>query len=140
MGDLLIVGEPGKDKKSVWIIARQHPGESMAEWFMEGFLDELTDPHNAFSTRALKHAVFYVVPNINPDGAIRGHSRTNATGANLNREWAKPTMEHSPEVKLVKDKMSETDVDFFLDVHGDEEIPFNFLAGIEGIPAFDDHL
>lgn len=138
--DLLTVGEPGNDKKSVWIIARQHPGESMAEWFMEGFLDELTDPHNAFSNRALKHAVFYVVPNVNPDGAIRGHLRTNAAGANLNREWATPTMVHSPEVKVIKDKMTETDVDFFLDVHGDEEIPFNFLAGIEGIPAFDDHL
>lgn len=70
----------------------------MAEWFMEGFLDELADPHNAFSNRALKHAVFYVVPNINPDGAIRGHLRTNAAGANLNREWAEPSMEHSPEV------------------------------------------
>ena len=23
-------GEPGKDKKKVWVIARQHPGESMA--------------------------------------------------------------------------------------------------------------
>lgn len=26
------------------------------------------------------------------------------------------------QVKLVKDKMNETDVDFFLDVHGDEEV------------------
>ena len=99
-GNRVIVraGEPGKEKKAVWIVARQHPGEAMAEWFMEGFLDELTDPHNAFSARALKHAVFYVVPNINPDGAIRGHLRTNAAGANLNREWAEPSMEHSPEV------------------------------------------
>ena len=73
----------------------------MAEWFMEGFLDELADPHNAFSNRALKHAIFYVVPNINPDGAIRGHLRTNAAGANLNREWAEPSMEHSPEVSPI---------------------------------------
>ena len=29
-------GEPGKGKKRVWMIARQHPGESMAEWFVEG--------------------------------------------------------------------------------------------------------
>jgi len=61
MSSTASAGEPGKDKKAVWIIARQHPGESMAEWFMEGFLDELTDPHNAFSNRALKEAVFYVV-------------------------------------------------------------------------------
>lgn len=30
------VGEYEKGKKTVWIIARQHPGESMAEWFVEG--------------------------------------------------------------------------------------------------------
>ena len=29
-------GEPGKGKKRIWMIARQHPGESMAEWFVEG--------------------------------------------------------------------------------------------------------
>ncbi len=29
-------GEPGPDRRQVWIVARQHPGESMAEWFMEG--------------------------------------------------------------------------------------------------------
>lgn len=31
-------GDAGKGKKRVWIIARQHPGESMAEWFVEGDL------------------------------------------------------------------------------------------------------
>ena len=29
-------GQPGKGKRRVWMIARQHPGESMAEWFVEG--------------------------------------------------------------------------------------------------------
>lgn len=43
------------------MVARQHPGEAMAEWFMEGFLDRLTDPHDAASMRVLEHAVFYVV-------------------------------------------------------------------------------
>ena len=28
-------GTPGPDKRPIWIIARQHPGESMAEWFMQ---------------------------------------------------------------------------------------------------------
>ena len=55
------VGHPGKNKRNVWVVARQHPGEAMAEWFMEGFLDRLTDPHDAASMRVLEHAVFYVV-------------------------------------------------------------------------------
>ena len=39
---LVVVGKPDAEKK-IWIIARQHPGESMAEWFVEGFLDRLLD-------------------------------------------------------------------------------------------------
>ena len=40
------------------------------------------------------------VPNMNPDGSYRGHLRTNAKGANLNREWKNPTPEYSPEASL----------------------------------------
>jgi murein tripeptide amidase MpaA len=72
---------------------------------------------------------------MNPDGSRRGHLRTNAVGANLNREWHAPTAERSPEVLCVRNAMDETGVDFAMDVHGDEAIPANFLAGFEGIPS-----
>lgn len=42
---------------------------------------------------------------MNPDGTWRGHLRTNAAGANLNREWDTPTLEHSPEVYYVRNHM-----------------------------------
>lgn len=32
--DMLVVGEPGPGKRAIWLVARQHPGETMAEWFM----------------------------------------------------------------------------------------------------------
>jgi murein tripeptide amidase MpaA len=70
-------------------------------------------------------ATIFCVPNMNPDGSYRGHLRTNAAGANLNREWAAPSMETSPEVFLVRAKMEETGVDYCLDVHGDEGTPYN---------------
>ena len=88
----------------------------------------------------LEQAVLYVVPNMNPDGSTRGHLRTNAAGVNLNREWQSPTMEKSPEVYLTLQKMHETGVDFMLDVHGDEALPYNFIAGSEGIPNYTDRL
>ena len=47
------------------------------------------------------------VPNMNPDGTWRGHLRTNAAGANLNREWDHPTKEHSPEVYYTRQAMDE---------------------------------
>ena len=133
--NMLVIGDPAAQKK-VWVIARQHPGETMAEWFVEGMLDALLDPAHPFGRQLLKEAVFYVVPNMNPDGSARGNLRTNAAGANLNREWLAPTMERSPEVFLVKQKMHETGCDLFLDVHGDEGLPYVFVAGSEALPNF----
>jgi murein tripeptide amidase MpaA len=71
---------------------------------------------------------------MNPDGSRRGHLRTNAAGVNLNREWASPSRERSPEVWHVRERMERTGVDFAMDVHGDEAIPAVFIAGFEGIP------
>ena len=75
---------------------------------------------------------------MNPDGSYRGHLRTNAVGANLNREWLEPTMERSPEVYLVREQMLNIGVDMFLDIHGDEALPYNFVAGCEGNPSYDE--
>ncbi len=135
---LLTIGEPADDKKKVWVIARQHPGETMAEWFIEGLLQRLLDETDTVGRALLDKAVFYVVPNMNPDGGIRGHLRTNAAGVNLNREWQTPSMEKSPEVFLVRERMLEIGIDMFLDIHGDEAIPYNFVAGSEGIPSYDE--
>ncbi|MEO1324076.1 MAG: M14-type cytosolic carboxypeptidase [Pseudomonadota bacterium] len=138
--DMITLGEPGPEKRKIWVTARQHPGETMAEWWMEGFLERMLDPASAISKDLLDQAVFYVVPNMNPDGSARGHLRTNAAGVNLNREWATPSMEKSPEVYLVLNKMIKTGCDLALDVHGDEALPYNFIAGAEGIPGWSDRL
>lgn len=122
----------------VWLYARQHPGESMAEWWMEGALEMLTDAGDAAATALREKCTLHIVPNMNPDGSGRGHLRTNAVGANLNREWAEPTPERSPEVLCVRNAMDATGVHWAMDVHGDEAIPANFIAGFEGIPNWND--
>jgi murein tripeptide amidase MpaA len=127
--------EMGDGKTQVWLYARQHPGESMAEWWIEGALERLCDPEDAVARKLRAQATFHIVPNMNPDGSRRGHLRTNAVGVNLNREWHEPSMEKSPEVFLVRRAMDETGVHFAMDVHGDEAIPAVFLAGFEGIPS-----
>ena len=92
----------------------------MAEWFVEGLMDALLDDASPVARKLLTKAVFYIVPNMNPDGAVRGNLRTNAAGANLNREWMTPTLERSPEVLCVKNKIHEVGCDMFFDIHGDE--------------------
>ena len=131
----VVVGDPAAEKK-IWVIARQHPGETMAEWFVEGMLDALLDPVDPVATRLRRQAVFYIVPNMNPDGAARGNLRTSATGANLNREWMTPSAERSPEVLAVKSMMHVTGCDVFLDIHGDEGLPYVFVAGSEMLEGF----
>ncbi|OWW18171.1 M14 family metallopeptidase [Noviherbaspirillum denitrificans] len=135
--NVAVIGNPAGPKK-VWIIARQHAGETMSEWFVEGMLDALLDSADPVARTVLQHAVFYVVPNMNPDGAVRGNLRTNAAGANLNREWMAPSLERSPEVHAVRGKIYETGCDLFLDVHGDESIPHVFVAGCEMLEGFSD--
>ena len=127
---------PADQRKKIWLIARQHPGETMAEWFAQGFVERLLDGDDPVARVLLAKCVFYVVPNMNPDGAVRGNLRTNAAGANLNREWASPSLEKSPEVFLVRQKMLETGVDLNLDAHGDEGLPYNFCVGTEGTAGY----
>lgn len=124
-------------RRKIWLIARQHPGESMAEWAAEGLIERLLDKADPVAQTLLERCIFYVVPRMNPDGAVHGNLRTNAKGADLNREWETPTLERSPEVFLVRQKMQETGVDLFIDAHGDEGLPYNFVAGCEGVPNYD---
>ncbi len=130
----------GKGPLQVWLYARQHPGESMAEWWMEGALECLTDPADPWGRTLRQRCTLHIVPNLCPDGARRGHLRTNAAGVNLNREWHEPTAERSPEVLAIRNAMDATGVDLAMDIHGDEAIPHVFIAGFEGIPSWTDAL
>lgn len=132
---LLRKGDGAPGKRKIWIIAQQHPGEHMAEWFMEGVIERLQE-NDAELQALLASADLYLVPHMNPDGSFHGHLRTNAQGKDLNRAWQDTTPELSPEVSFVKEQMEKYGVDLFLDVHGDEEIPYVFTAACEGNPGY----
>jgi len=136
--------EVGNGNLHVWVIHRQHPGETQASFYAEGLVTRLLGLGAAngrvdgLTSKLLERCTFHVVPHMNPDGAVMGHLRTNALGANLNREWATtemyqaPTLERSPEVVHALAAMDASGVDLFVDVHGDEELPYAFVAGAEG--------
>ena len=134
--DLVTVGGDAPGRMPVWIIARQHPGETMAEWFVEGLLERLLDPADPVARKLRAQAVLHIVPNMNPDGAVRGNLRTNAAGRNLNREWRAPDPVASPEVFLVRAEMERTGCGLFLDIHGDETLPYVFFSTAEEVPGF----
>lgn len=123
---LLRIGSTTAEAKKIWLIARQHPGETMAQWLAEGVIKQLSEYFVA--QQAEQSAIsFYIVANMNPDGAAMGNHRTNANGINLNRHWAKPDPVLCPEVYLVKQAMLRIGVDAFIDIHGDESLPYNFM-------------
>jgi murein tripeptide amidase MpaA len=130
--------EVGEGDTQVWLYARQHPGESMAEHWISGALDMLTDPSDPHARLLRQKCRIHIVPNCNPDGSCRGHLRTNFVGVNLNREWDTPSAERSPEVLAIRNAMDATGVHWAFDVHGDEAIPAAFMAGFHGIPSWTD--
>ena len=130
--DLIEIGDRGP---AIWLIARQHPGEPMTEWWMDGAIGRLIDAADPIGCALRARCRLFIVPNMNPDGSRRGHLRTNAGGVNLNRVWHAPVVATEPEVACVLGEMDASGVAFCLDVHGDEAIPHNFIAGFEGIPA-----
>lgn len=132
---LLRVGDGAAHKRKIWIIAQQHPGEHMAEWFMEGVIERL-EGNDARLQKLLAAADLYLIPNMNPDGAFRGHLRTNAKGYDLNRAWQDASSDQTPEVLFAQQQMKLHGVDLFVDAHGDEEIPHVFTAACEGNPGY----
>lgn len=133
--DLLQLGQDA-EKPAIWLIARQHPGETMGQWCIEGLIERLLDARDATSIWLLQQARFFLVPNINPDGSYLGNLRSNAVGVNLNREWLQPSLAHSPEVLLVRQQMLQTGVDLFIDLHGDETIEQVFVDGNAMLPGW----
>lgn len=133
--DLLTIGDPGPGKRVCWLMARQHPSETMSSFFAESFIQRMLDPADPVVAELLEKSVFYIVPNVNPDGTARAYTRNNAAGRNLNRAWQQPDSKLEPEVHLVRSAMEHTGVDFCIDCHGDRELRCNFLGGPLEIPS-----
>ncbi|GMH93984.1 hypothetical protein TL16_g12775 [Triparma laevis f. inornata] len=127
----------------IWIQHRQHPGEVSASWFCDGVMKRLL----SLSSNSLlrKNCKVIVIPNVCPDGGFRGHLRTNAVGANLNRCWGilhgltAPGQSDppAPEVVAMTNAMKEIGgPDLMLDIHQDEEKPYVFISKTPlGVPS-----
>ncbi|RJP79143.1 MAG: hypothetical protein C4524_05710, partial [Candidatus Zixiibacteriota bacterium] len=70
----------------IWVICREHPGETPASYVLEGLTGALLD-HPA-GRRLRDRFTFHVVPLLNVDGAERGYYYHNARGVNLARDWS----------------------------------------------------
>lgn len=63
-----------QQKKSIWVLARQHSGETTSSFMMEGLISFLLSG-SIEANYLLDRFVFRVVPMLNIDGVVHGNSR-----------------------------------------------------------------
>lgn len=121
----------GSGRPRLWIVARQHPGETPAAWWTEGLVERLLEDGDATAARLRERATLHIAPNLNPDGSRRGHFRGNALGVDLNRQWAAPDPARAPEVAALLARMEATGVDLCIDLHADAVLPYVYIDPAE---------
>lgn len=133
---------PDRDKKCVWLQARQHAWESGTSYVMEGALRfAASDEPPARELR--RKVVFKFTPMVDPDGCAAGEIRFNANGFDVNRHWNevdlrdKRALARMPEIWYVKKSVfdcmnSGRSIDLLLNLHNTETAEYlQTMAGDE---------
>lgn len=115
---------PDDEKRTVWLMGRQHSWESGTSWALEGALRFLaSDDPEAQQVRT--RTLFKILPLPDPDGVARGGVRFNHNGFDLNRNWDTATPELMPEIHAMRRAMRQwldggKSIDLFLTLHNTE--------------------
>ncbi|KAJ9452879.1 Cytosolic carboxypeptidase 6 [Diplonema papillatum] len=109
-------------KKTIFITARVHSGETPASFICHGLLCFLLSDH-PIARMLRSHCAFKIVPMLNPDGVFLGNYRCSSMGYDLNRNWLNPSAwAHAP-IKYTRDEIirlnscPDTELAFFMDIH-----------------------
>uniref|UniRef100_T1JBE5 Peptidase M14 domain-containing protein n=1 Tax=Strigamia maritima TaxID=126957 RepID=T1JBE5_STRMM len=128
-------GEAGaKQRKTVVITSRVHPGETPASYIVQGLVDYLTSD-DSMAQVLREHVTFKVVPMLNPDGVFLGNYRTSMMGFDLNRSWtdanpwAHPTLFATKNLLRQLNGDNTVDLDFFIDIHAHSSLKGSFVYG-----------
>mmetsp|Transcript_116863 Transcript_116863/g.372041 ORF Transcript_116863/g.372041 Transcript_116863/m.372041 type:complete len:1310 (-) Transcript_116863:62-3991(-) len=117
-------GRPRGPRPAIAVIARQHPGEVVGSWSVQGFLKFILGP-SAIARKLREAYVFHVVPMVNVDGVVHGNSRCTLAGVDPNRVWHDPNPIIHPVVYALKQYLRNVaqgsgakGIELFLDMHG----------------------
>lgn len=94
------------------ITGRQHPGETISSFFIEGIIDAVIE-----NKEQCKDYSFIIFPIVNKDGVKNGNHRY-VNNIDYNRSWGNNC--HVKEIDFIKKELSKNIPDIFIDIHGDE--------------------
>ena len=81
----------------VLLRARSHPWEPGGNWLVQGLIKSLLREDKQ-TQRAIDTYCVHVMPMAAKDGVVRGHTRFNLQGMDLNRNWGRPAdPQYAPE-------------------------------------------
>ncbi|EPY33151.1 metallo-peptidase, Clan MC, Family M14, partial [Angomonas deanei] len=127
-------------KAFVVLTARVHPGECPGSHMMHGAISFLLNRKDARAQMLRERFVFLIVPMINPDGVVRGHSRVDANGIDLNRMYSTPSQRMQPVPFCLRQLLiplaMRKQLSLFVDMHAHANKKGAFLYG-NGLPAED---
>ena len=117
----------GHGDKHMFIVARQHPGETVGSYMAEGLLKEFFESkHSKKRKEFVKKYTLNIIPMCNPDGVYLGHWYTNKKGCNLNRNWQK---RRCVENQIILDNFGYQNYGvLYIDLHGDEGADNHFVT------------
>lgn len=104
---------------AVVFTARQHPGETLSSFFIEGVIQEILN-----SSNLLEKYCFVIYPIVNKNGVKNGNHRY-TNGIDYNRSWNKK--DEPTEIKYIKEKLKILNIKYFIDVHNDEITSENYI-------------
>lgn len=137
--DLVTIAARGViHKEHVLLLGGQHPPEMTGRIALLAFTERLL-AKDELAVRYRQRFATTVIPQLNPDGAVRGHWRHNFGKVDLNRDWGPFTQ---PETRLVRDYSAALTgpgnqrLRLMIDFHStNRDVIFSLPAGTQTDPA-----
>lgn len=111
--------EIGEDTNpTIFVIGRQHPGETLSSFFIEGMIQSI------IQNKLYENNHFVIYPIANTIGVKEGCHRY-VNGVDFNRSW---NVSNPPrEIQYLKKELASYKMTYFIDVHNDEITPVDYI-------------
>ena len=111
----IVIGDTSKN--IIFILGRQHPGETLSSFFIEGIL-------NYLKNNEIEDYCFMIYPIVSVYGVKNGCHRY-TLDYDYNRMWN--TSGIISEIDYLKSELDKYNISLFIDVHGDEVDSFDYI-------------